>query len=87
MSSRPWIALALLAVFGSSSRAEEGFVPLVEGDDPKPFEFVAIGPDTIQIADGEVHVSGRPERLFRDEKVLPVITVLNSPGDTSGPRG
>jgi hypothetical protein len=54
-----WIGVGLVA------RAEdEGFVPLVKGEDPGQFELVGIGPGTLTIADGEVRVSGKPNGYF-----------------------
>lgn len=59
-------ALALVLCLGPTASAddEEGFEPLVKGDDPAQFRLVGIGPDAIRIADGVVHVSGRPNGYF-----------------------
>ena len=67
MSVRPWLASAILIVIISgfwTHAAEDGFVSLLKGNDPRQFELVGIGPDAITIADGEVRLSGRPNGYF-----------------------
>jgi hypothetical protein len=65
MPRRSWLSLAALAALGLAAPAAAAeFVPLVKGDDPKQFELVALGPQTIQIVDGVIHVSGRPNGYF-----------------------
>ena len=59
------IAAAMVAILTlSASAAEDGFQPLIKGDDPSQFELVGIGPDTIRIEDGVVHISGKPSGYF-----------------------
>ncbi len=43
---------------------EDGFKPLVEGDDINQFELAAIDADTMAIKDGVVHITGRPNGYF-----------------------
>jgi hypothetical protein len=65
MLRHQWVALAAVIVLASTVRsADDGFVGLVQGDDPKQFELVGIEPDTIQIDGGEIRVSGRPDGYF-----------------------
>ncbi len=65
MRARPWLAGIVLALSGLPARADDdGYVPLIRGDDPRQFELVGIGPDAIKIADGEVRVSGKPNGYF-----------------------
>jgi hypothetical protein len=57
--------MAALAVLGFvAPAAAEDFVPLVKADGVKALELVGIGPDTLQIADGEIRVSGKPNGYF-----------------------
>jgi hypothetical protein len=56
------IILTLPGVFAAA--AEEGFVPLVRGDDPKQFELVGFGPESLKITEGEVRLSGIPFGYF-----------------------
>ena len=60
------LAAPLLLAVGlcAAARDDEGFQPLVRGDDPRQFDLVAIGPDTITIRDGEVRLTGRPNGYF-----------------------
>jgi Domain of Unknown Function (DUF1080) len=58
------LSAAVAFVLGLSPRDDEGFQPLVRGDDPKQFELVGIGPETIKIADGEIRVTGQPNGYF-----------------------
>jgi hypothetical protein len=60
MRAHRWFAAALLAVSGLPARADNGFQPLLKGDDPRQFELVGIGPETLKISDGVVEVSGKP---------------------------
>jgi hypothetical protein len=53
-------ALGLCALAGD----DEGFKSLVNGDDPKQFDLVGIGPETIAIRDGEVRLTGKPNGYF-----------------------
>jgi hypothetical protein len=65
MYARSWVFVTLLAVSGFAARGEEpGFVSLIKGDDPKQFELVGLGPDTLKIVDGEIRVSGHPNGYF-----------------------
>jgi hypothetical protein len=60
-----WVALAAALALGWTARgADDGFVSLVRSDDPKQFELVGIGPETIKIENGEIRVSGRPDGYF-----------------------
>jgi hypothetical protein len=61
-SSLAATVLSLLAVLGPA--AAQDFMPLVRGDDPRSFELVVIGPETLKIADGEIQVSGKPNGYF-----------------------
>jgi hypothetical protein len=54
----------LLAVLTPAHAEEEGFTPLLKGDDLKSFQLVAIGPDTMSIRDGVIHISGKPNGYF-----------------------
>lgn len=58
------IMAPLVASLALSTRAADDFKPLVEGDDPSQFELVGIGPGTIRIEDGVVHISGKPNGYF-----------------------
>jgi hypothetical protein len=65
MRARPWLAGIVLALSSLPAQADDdGYVPLIRGDDPRQFELVGIGPDTLKIADGEVRVSGKPNGYF-----------------------
>jgi hypothetical protein len=66
MYARPWMAAAALAALLnlSARAADEGFVPLVKGEDPTQFALVGIGPETLKIVDGEIRVSGKPNGYF-----------------------
>src|SRR4051794_718156 len=65
MQRRHWAALGFVFALAWNARgADEGFVPLVRGEDPKQFELVGIGPDSLKIEDGEIRVSGRPDGYF-----------------------
>jgi hypothetical protein len=65
MQPRQWAALAAVIALGwTAGAADDGFVSLVRGDDPKQFELVGIGPETIKIENGEIRVSGRPDGYF-----------------------
>jgi hypothetical protein len=69
MSIRTWLAVALLAPAAFALNADEPrFVPLVEGDDPKQFDLVEIGPDTISIRDGVITITGKPAGYFATKK-------------------
>lgn len=57
-------ALAITAVLSAPAADDEGFTPLVNGDDLKQFDLVGFGPETIKIVDGEVHISGKPNGYF-----------------------
>src|SRR3954447_26737779 len=61
MSTRPSIALAVIALLGLVSSCPGGeFVPLVKGDDVQAFELVGISPGSIKIEEGEVRLTGKP---------------------------
>jgi hypothetical protein len=61
----PRIAAALVVALSLAARAaDEEFQPLVKGTDPSQFELAGIGPDTIRIEDGVVHISGKPNGYF-----------------------
>jgi hypothetical protein len=64
MTTRPWLMMPLLVLLVPFAWAQDGFVPLVKSDDPKQFELVGIGPDTVTIQDGVVSVSGKPNGYF-----------------------
>lgn len=68
MRARSWLWLPVLVSL-SAAADEGGFVPLVKGDDPAQFELVGIKPETIRIADGEIHVSGKPNGYFATRDV------------------
>jgi 3-keto-disaccharide hydrolase len=59
-------ALLSVSVLVLSARAADdtGFRPLVEGSDASQFELVAIGPASLQINDGVIAVSGKPNGYF-----------------------
>jgi hypothetical protein len=56
--------LVIMAVVGLWTGAAEDFRPLVRGDDATQFALVGIGPEAIQIKEGEVRLSGKPEGYF-----------------------
>jgi hypothetical protein len=61
----PRIAAALVVALSLSAHAaDEESQPLVKGTDPSQFELVGIGPETIRIEDGVVHISGKPNGYF-----------------------
>ena len=61
----PRIVVALIVALSLSARAaDEEFQPVVKGSDPAQFELVGIGPETIRIEDGVVHISGKPNGYF-----------------------
>jgi hypothetical protein len=65
MFPRRWLAGATLAVLGLVAPAlADDFVPLVKSDDPRSFELVGIGPETLKIVEGEIQVSGKPNGYF-----------------------
>jgi hypothetical protein len=71
MRARPWIGVAVLAwavVGRGTSVAADEFVPLFPDLDVKSMEFVGIGPETIQIVEGEIRVSGKPNGYFATKK-------------------
>ncbi len=44
-------------------------IPLVKGDNPDLFDLIGIGPEAIQIKDGVVTVSGKPNGYFATKTV------------------
>src|SRR4051812_22393470 len=66
MSTCRWMAAAALALLAGVAPGadDEGFVPLVRGDDPRQFELVGIGPEAVRIVEGEVRLSGHPHGYF-----------------------
>jgi hypothetical protein len=70
---RPILArLALVAIaalcLGMQAGKDEGFKPLVQGDDPAQFQLVGIDSKTLTVKDGEVRVSGKPNGYFATKK-------------------
>lgn len=55
---------AAAAAFAAGAVKDEGFKPLVRGDDPSQFELVGIKSDTLKIKNGEIRVSGKPNGYF-----------------------
>jgi hypothetical protein len=68
MRSWSWLSLAVLlslaAAAAGAGAGDDGFVPLLKGDDPAQFELVGIKPDTLEIAGGEIRVTGKPNGYF-----------------------
>ncbi|MCA1684518.1 MAG: DUF1080 domain-containing protein [Planctomycetia bacterium] len=59
------LAVALILAQGGWGRlAAREFEPLVKGQGVSQFELIGIGPKTVSIQDGEVHVSGKPNGYF-----------------------
>jgi hypothetical protein len=56
----PW----LLAAYWLSAVAAEDFEPLVRGREATQFELIGITSETLQITDGEIRLSGKPEGYF-----------------------
>ena len=56
-------ATAAIALSAGAMK-DDGFKPLVNGDDPVQFQLVAIDAKTLTIKDGEVRVSGKPNGYF-----------------------
>ncbi len=54
---------AITALAASPARAQEP-KRLPQGDDPKQFVLVGIGPESVTIKDGEIRVSGKPDGYF-----------------------
>ena len=57
-----FVVLAALSRLGIAE--EEGFTPLLKGDDLSTFQLVGIGPDTMKIQDGVIHITGKPNGYF-----------------------
>jgi len=65
MLPRLGFAVVILVAVSPFAHAEEaGFTPLLKGDDVNAFQLVAIGPDTMTIKDGVIHISGKPNGYF-----------------------
>jgi hypothetical protein len=58
------LVLSIGIVLGSSSQTDDGFAPLVRGDDARQFQLVGIGPDDLKISGGEVRVAGTTNGYF-----------------------
>lgn len=60
-----WVAVALSAFMAlASAGADDGFVALVQGDDPAQFDLIGISPETLKIANGEIKVMGKSNGYF-----------------------
>src|SRR5438874_5504079 len=66
MRIRPATAALVLLALGLARgpAAPRDFVPLVQGDDPRQFVLVGIGPEAMQVANGEIRLAGRPTGYF-----------------------
>ncbi len=63
---RPFGAVLLLcvALVPASGQVDGGGKSLVEGNDPRQFELVGIGPESIRIESGEIRLTGKPFGCF-----------------------
>lgn len=69
MPLRMMLSLAsMVAISLCALGADDGFVPLVQGDDPGQFDLVGIGTDTLKIEGGVIAVSGKPNGYFATKK-------------------
>lgn len=60
-----WVLVAFFSLMLSvSTGADDGFVALVQGDDPAQFDLIGIGPETLKIVDGEIMVVGKANGYF-----------------------
>jgi hypothetical protein len=65
MRARTGLTFMVLATLCRLGVAEEaGFTPLLKGDDLSVFQLVGIGPDTMKIQDGVIHITGKPNGYF-----------------------
>lgn len=62
--STGWVLLVVLMSVPTVRAADDGFVSLLEGDDPKQLTLVAIGPEAIRIQGGEIRLTGKPDGYF-----------------------
>jgi hypothetical protein len=58
------ILAGCLTAASPANADDEGFRPLVQGDDVQQFTLEKIGPETMTIKDGEVRLSGKPNGYF-----------------------
>jgi hypothetical protein len=58
----------VIAISVCARAADDGFVSLVQGDDPAQFNLVGIGPETIKLHAGTIAVSGKPNGYFATRK-------------------
>jgi 3-keto-disaccharide hydrolase len=66
---RARLCLALTVVCFSAAAGDDGFVPLVKGNDPAQFELVKIKPESMAIQDGEIRLTGKPNGYFATRDV------------------
>jgi len=65
MIARTGLTFVVLAALSKPGIADdEGFTPLLKGDDLTTFQLVGIGPDTMQIKDGVIRLTGKPNGYF-----------------------
>ena len=65
MLARPGLTFVVLAALSHCASAEdEGFTPLLKGDDLTSFQLVGIGTDTMKIEDGVIRLTGKPNGYF-----------------------
>jgi hypothetical protein len=65
MCARSGLTLVFLAVLSPFVRADEdGFTPLLKGDDPTSFQLVGFGPETMTIREGVIRLTGKPNGYF-----------------------
>jgi hypothetical protein len=49
----------LLCALSVTAAPDEGFTPLLQGDDLSAFELVGIGPETVSASQGEIRLAGK----------------------------
>ncbi|WP_020466495.1 3-keto-disaccharide hydrolase [Singulisphaera acidiphila] len=52
-----------------STGVDDGFVALIQGDDPAQFDLIGIGPETLKIVDGEIMVVGKANGYFATKDI------------------
>ena len=62
--STGWALLILFASLPTGRAADDGFVSLLDGDDPRQFTLVAIEPEAIRIQGGEIRLTGKLNGYF-----------------------
>ncbi|WZO99570.1 DUF1080 domain-containing protein [Isosphaeraceae bacterium EP7] len=62
MSRLVWAAMALACLAAAGD--QDGFVPMVAGNNPAQFDLVGLGPGSILVHEGSVRLTGEPDGYF-----------------------